>query len=498
MARPKFKDRKFRESSTNTFIQGLKDAKQVQFLKQFEYDPRNRVAFIYSEGNSDAFQAVLEISKYAEQHYKINNFTADDSTTRYFTIFDKTAGTYADYIGLMQYALVESKCDSFLNAFCGHGERESYVRKIRYTKKSELSKNEKFIYEHFYFLLQKIEEDTDNFLRQKCSMNQTLYKNTYRELMEKLGADKTLYVRWKNEYYMYSLIKCYYSDAVFQYRDEWLGKQSLDVFVPSIKTGFEYQGLQHFEPVDFFGGEKSYIERIELDRIKKLKCSEEKISLIEWKYDEPVDRLTLEKKLHALQMTLPPRRNDLFSPQNYSNLKVNNIVQTRRRGNSDELLNNAIETKNKEQIYEIFMDLIQKKNGGIVQNSLLRMKESFSYREMLDLYMVICDREKFSRSFISLIVHNEELLNYYLNSRYCNYYTRKIILYMIKNEPDEEKIVQKINIMRKAYTSHDSLSQFKNRMQSAINEARENNVDREKVIRVLKKAKVIRANARLD
>ena len=495
MARPRYKDKKYRESSIAAFIEGVKDSDEVTFLKQFDYDPRNRIAFIYNEGNSDTFRAVLELSKYAEKHCKISNLCKNDMTIRYITVFDKSAGTYADYIGLMNYALSQCGCRQFLDAFCGIKEKQIFINNKKYIRISDLSTEKQFLYGHVYPSLQKIEEDTSIFLGQKCGMNQSLYRNTYRKLLENLEIDKELYIRWKSEYSMYSLIKCYYTDAVFQYRDVWLGQQSLDVFVPCIKTGFEYQGVQHYEPVEFFGGEDNFRQRVELDRRKKEKCNEKKVNLVEWRFDEPIDRLTLEQKLKNYQITLSPRRNELFSSQNHADFKLDNIVHTRRQGNSASLLNDAIETKNIEQIYNILMDLIQKKNNSMVQNALLKMKETFSYREMLSLYMVICDREKFYRSFIRLIVHNEELLNYYISSHYCNYYTRKIILYLIKTESDEEKVIEKINMMKKACTSHHSLSYFKNHMQCAVNEAGENNVDRNKVIQVLKKAKIIRSNA---
>ncbi|MFJ5623995.1 hypothetical protein ACIQD3_14970 [Peribacillus loiseleuriae] len=48
-----------------------------------------------------------------------------------------------------------------------------------------------------------------------------------------------------------------------------VGHQSLDIYVPSQKTGFEYQGIQHFEPAAFFGGEEAFKHRVYLDELKK-------------------------------------------------------------------------------------------------------------------------------------------------------------------------------------------------------------------------------------
>lgn len=46
-----------------------------------------------------------------------------------------------------------------------------------------------------------------------------------------------------------------------------------------------YQGIQHYYPVEFFGGEEALAVRQEHDRIKKDLCQKNNIRLIEWPYD---------------------------------------------------------------------------------------------------------------------------------------------------------------------------------------------------------------------
>ena len=47
----------------------------------------------------------------------------------------------------------------------------------------------------------------------------------------------------------------------FQYRPYWLkgadrGQMSFDIFVPHLKIAIEYQGKQHFEPIEFLEDQK--------------------------------------------------------------------------------------------------------------------------------------------------------------------------------------------------------------------------------------------------
>ena len=82
-----------------------------------------------------------------------------------------------------------------------------------------------------------------------------------------------------------------YPDILYQYRPEWLGRQSLDLYIPSLCTAIEYQGIQHYLPIEFFGGEEALALRQELDQTKKLLCTENHVRLIEWPYDkEPSDK----------------------------------------------------------------------------------------------------------------------------------------------------------------------------------------------------------------
>jgi len=50
---------------------------------------------------------------------------------------------------------------------------------------------------------------------------------------------------------------------------DWLGQQHLDFYLPEYNAAIECQGIQHFEVVDFFGGEKGLKKRIERDKKKK-------------------------------------------------------------------------------------------------------------------------------------------------------------------------------------------------------------------------------------
>ena len=60
-----------------------------------------------------------------------------------------------------------------------------------------------------------------------------------------------------------------------------------DFYIPDHNICIEYDGIQHFEPVEFFGGLKSFEHRKKLDAMKTNYCKLNDILLIRIRYDEP-------------------------------------------------------------------------------------------------------------------------------------------------------------------------------------------------------------------
>jgi hypothetical protein len=105
---------------------------------------------------------------------------------------------------------------------------------------------------------------------------------------------------WVSEMQLYNLVKTIFPEAEHHATPEWLKPLHLDVFVPSKKLAFEYQGKQHFEPVDFFGGEEAFKHTQKRDQRKILKCRTKGVTLVEWRYDEPINSEVLEAKLKSM------------------------------------------------------------------------------------------------------------------------------------------------------------------------------------------------------
>lgn len=68
-----------------------------------------------------------------------------------------------------------------------------------------------------------------------------------------------------------------------------------------LKFLIEYNGKQHYEPVPFFGGEKTFLEQCYKDFLKKEYCKQNHIPLIVFKYNEEVNVSNLLSKIEEVE-----------------------------------------------------------------------------------------------------------------------------------------------------------------------------------------------------
>jgi hypothetical protein len=77
-------------------------------------------------------------------------------------------------------------------------------------------------------------------------------------------------------------------EVVCEANPTWLYGQRLDIFVPSLKLAFEYQGEQHYFPLEHLGGEQGLKDRQEMDERKRAACEKAGVTLIEWRYSDNI------------------------------------------------------------------------------------------------------------------------------------------------------------------------------------------------------------------
>ena len=65
----------------------------------------------------------------------------------------------------------------------------------------------------------------------------------------------------------------------------WLDLQRFDIYFPKYNIAIEYNGQQHYIPIEYFGGTLGYENQKERDELKRKKCKENNCFLIEFPYN---------------------------------------------------------------------------------------------------------------------------------------------------------------------------------------------------------------------
>jgi hypothetical protein len=87
---------------------------------------------------------------------------------------------------------------------------------------------------------------------------------------------------WVSETDLYKRIKNDFPEIeiIHHGRPDFLGRQEYDIWMPKYKIAIEYQGVQHYKPLEIWGGEEGLRKRQELDKKKKEISMKNDVSIV--------------------------------------------------------------------------------------------------------------------------------------------------------------------------------------------------------------------------
>lgn len=103
---------------------------------------------------------------------------------------------------------------------------------------------------------------------------------------------------WTSETILYYFVRSVLPGKIVlrHHRPDWLEGLELDIYIPELRIGMEFQGIQHFKPVKHWGGEKALVKRQERDSRKREICKCRNVQLVYFTYDEDLsERLVAER-----------------------------------------------------------------------------------------------------------------------------------------------------------------------------------------------------------
>lgn len=89
-------------------------------------------------------------------------------------------------------------------------------------------------------------------------------------------------------------------EVIHHYRADWLARQELDIFVPSLNLAIEYQGEQHFLPIEAWGGESALEMTQQRDEEKKRRCAKKGVQLLYFDHTMELTEKFVQRRLEKI------------------------------------------------------------------------------------------------------------------------------------------------------------------------------------------------------
>lgn len=246
-------------SQTDTFK--IKEEKWLKMAYNVEM-PQNYISLINEAEKENwkyAKERIIDY-KFPKVHYHLEKFVKDNNKSNFenWKHIKKNLGHYSLLSGNIKYYFVEK-----------------YIKKTSEITlyQEEILKNAQM---GFY----------DNYERQEYNITE---------------------YRWKSEELMLNCIKEVFKQnkIIHQHRPYFLhtttGQLSYDVFVCGKNIAFEYQGKQHFEPVEIFGGKENFDKQVLRDKLKMELSKKNGITLIYINYWENISVDLIKQKIKECQ-----------------------------------------------------------------------------------------------------------------------------------------------------------------------------------------------------
>ena len=202
------------------------------------------------------------------------------------------------YVNNMGKEYIKTGNFSNINTRCGYSA--AFDNALHSWKGISRQKN---LEEHLqYFVIQKHQKEFDDTWKYGDTLLSMAKKGVF------VGVERYSYIKpankWITEELVYKLTKKMFKqyNVIYQHRPFYLkssvgGQMSYDVFISELDIAIEYQGKQHFQPVEFFGGEEGF-ESLKKRDARKLELSKEHgVKLIYINYWEEVNEALIRTRV---------------------------------------------------------------------------------------------------------------------------------------------------------------------------------------------------------
>lgn len=436
-----------------------------RFFSQFEgIDTDKYYIALFENDRSDGFKMVQYLSNFADENRELDLLFSEDENKGYMALVDKDN---EDIIGLMSKYLIGTDfkhfgydISSLLPAYDGKVVLPKTRRNADDFRDKVLQdgyfENELEIVSFFRNDYQPRMLNITNPLleyRKRFIANSLRYKEILKGIKWAMKDEGIIdSERWKSEFSLFLLTEEYFDDVIYQYRSDWLGMQSLDIYIPVVKVGIEYQGIQHYEPVERFGGMEHFLDGQARDEKKRKLCRENGVTLIEWPYTEAVEANRFVTVFAEKGVEVQKKRSrDQIKHGKYISDEELLKASSYQKGKGDDNFLKALENLDVARLYEYSKEAIIANKEEQVSKYVNVLAQAHNFKILNNYVRAVIADAGYKDRLMPIIVSNEDFVKQFLDNSLFNYFVTNMIISMIKSGHLNEGIAWIHKLLQKEY-----------------------------------------------
>jgi len=182
----------------------------------------------------------------------------------------------------LRRAIVEYK--SILESY--QTEQERLNRLLRGPKRTDISPNERMYWANVKY---EEAEEYERLLKLKAKTHRAITTYLENSVRDDFGM-RHVGEAWVSENILAQIVRKIYPETtiVMHHRPTWLNGLEIDIYLEELQIGFEYQGQQHFFPIEAWGGKEALEKLKERDLVKIALCKKQGVRLVHINFFDPL------------------------------------------------------------------------------------------------------------------------------------------------------------------------------------------------------------------
>ena len=138
------------------------------------------------------------------------------------------------------------------------------------------------------------------YIQMEAVLHEIDYRDAENRVRDRLGIPR-IGEGWVNEMLVVNTVRYLFPDFTVEHQasPQWLGRQRFDAYIQEKKVAIEYNGAQHYQPVNLFGGEAGLAATQARDQQKLHLAEQHGVEIVVFSHDETLSDELIQHRVQA-------------------------------------------------------------------------------------------------------------------------------------------------------------------------------------------------------